>query len=81
MTQPATTSSLISQKIKKSAFLFSEGFSYFQGNREVMRSELGGKGAGLAEMTHVQINVPPGLLFLLRFVENIISKAVSYLKI
>lgn len=51
-------SSLQSQK---NVLLFSEGASCFENDRALMRNELGGKGAGLAEMTHTGINVPPGL--------------------
>ncbi len=45
---------------QKKVLLFSEGASYFNHNRILMRAQLGGKGAGLAEMTYAQINVPPG---------------------
>ncbi len=44
-------------------------YIYRFGNRAIdgdgsMRSELGGKGAGLAEMTLLNIPVPPGLHYL-----------------
>ena len=42
-------------------FLFADAYEHFQGNRELMKEALGGKGAGLAEMTASGINVPPGL--------------------
>ncbi len=45
----------------KKVLLFSEGFDYFSGNRSLMRELLGGKGAGLAEMTSAGVNVPPGM--------------------
>ena len=45
----------------KRVFLFSEGFEFFGGNRNQMRELLGGKGAGLAEMTAAGVNVPPGI--------------------
>ncbi len=48
----------------KRVLLFSEGFEYFEGNRSVMRDLLGGKGAGLAEMTSAGVNVPPGMTIL-----------------
>lgn len=46
---------------QKRVLLFAEGSPYFQNDRALMRNELGGKGAGLAEMTYTHINVPPGL--------------------
>lgn len=48
----------------KRVLLFSEGFEFFGGNRNEMRELLGGKGAGLAEMTSAGVNVPPGLTIL-----------------
>ena len=45
-------------------FLFSEASQAFEGDRAVMREKLGGKGAGLAEMTAAKVNVPPGLTVL-----------------
>ncbi len=44
--------------------LFSEGSERFGGNRTLMRELLGGKGAGLAEMTAAGVNVPPGMTIL-----------------
>ncbi len=41
--------------------LFADAYKYFQGNGSLMREALGGKGAGLAEMTATGVNVPPGL--------------------
>lgn len=40
--------------------LFADAYKYFHGNDNLMREALGGKGAGLAEMTASGINVPPG---------------------
>lgn len=48
----------------KRVLLFNEGYDYFSGNREKMRELLGGKGAGLAEMTKTGVNVPPGMTLL-----------------
>jgi pyruvate,orthophosphate dikinase len=42
-------------------FLFSEAFKMLNGDDSLMREYLGGKGAGLAQMTNAGINVPPGL--------------------
>jgi pyruvate,orthophosphate dikinase len=42
-------------------FLFTDAAQYFRGDRERMRSLLGGKGAGLAEMSASGVRVPPGL--------------------
>ena len=49
-------------------YLFREAFSAFAGeaglsaaSRDQMKARLGGKGAGLAEMTASGVNVPPGL--------------------
>ncbi len=39
---------------------FDDGFRHFKGQKDLMRETLGGKGAGLAEMTASGINVPPG---------------------
>ncbi|HEY9870901.1 MAG TPA: pyruvate, phosphate dikinase [Candidatus Obscuribacterales bacterium] len=41
--------------------LFSEAPEFFGGERSTMREMLGGKGAGLAEMTAAGVRVPPGL--------------------
>ncbi|MDR3616166.1 MAG: pyruvate, phosphate dikinase [Candidatus Obscuribacterales bacterium] len=54
---------------KKRAYLFADAFKAFtEGGAEIssearnkMREALGGKGAGLAEMTASGVNVPPGL--------------------
>lgn len=51
-------------KLAKRVYLFEEGFDAFAGNRDAMKDLLGGKGAGLAEMTHSGVNVPPGLTIL-----------------
>ncbi|MBY0356650.1 MAG: pyruvate, phosphate dikinase [Candidatus Obscuribacterales bacterium] len=48
----------------KKVFLFTEGFEHFKGDRSQMRDLLGGKGAGLAEMTSAGVNVPPGMTIL-----------------
>jgi pyruvate,orthophosphate dikinase len=45
-------------------FLFDDAYKVFDGNRDEMRELLGGKGAGLAEMTASGVNVPPGLTIL-----------------
>ena len=42
-------------------FLFADAYKHFKGDRGLMKEALGGKGAGLAEMTANGINVPPGL--------------------
>lgn len=51
-------------KLAKRVYRFEEGCDAFAGNREAMKDLLGGKGAGLAEMTHSGVNVPPGLTIL-----------------
>lgn len=38
---------------KKFLYLFKEGHDAFGGDQTTMKNTLGGKGAGLAEMTHV----------------------------
>ena len=48
----------------KRVLLFDEAFKQFDGNRSAMRDMLGGKGAGLAEMTAAGVNVPPGMTLL-----------------
>lgn len=48
----------------KRVFLFGDAYKAFDGDRAVMREALGGKGAGLAEMTASGVNVPPGLTIL-----------------
>lgn len=48
----------------KRVLLFDEAFKQFDGNRQAMRDLLGGKGAGLAEMTAAGVNVPPGMTLL-----------------
>ncbi len=45
-------------------YLFAEAYRAFAGDRTVMRERLGGKGAGLAEMTAAGVNVPPGMTIL-----------------
>ncbi|MCA0312235.1 MAG: pyruvate, phosphate dikinase [Candidatus Melainabacteria bacterium] len=51
-------------KLKKRVFLFEEGFEAMNGDRDLMKDMLGGKGAGLAEMTRSGVHVPPGLTIL-----------------
>jgi pyruvate,orthophosphate dikinase len=41
--------------------LFSQAYEYFKGDRAMMKEALGGKGAGLAEMTSIGVNVPEGM--------------------
>lgn len=48
----------------KRVYLFEEGFKAFGSDRNSMREILGGKGAGLAEMTAAGVNVPPGMTLL-----------------
>jgi pyruvate,orthophosphate dikinase len=48
----------------KRVFLFDEAYKHFNGERNTMRELLGGKGAGLAEMTAAGVNVPPGMTIL-----------------
>ena len=45
----------------KRVFLFSEAYELFEGDRSFMKEALGGKGAGLAEMTANGVNVPAGM--------------------
>jgi pyruvate,orthophosphate dikinase len=45
-------------------FSFAEAYKNFGGDRSLMREALGGKGAGLAEMTASGVNVPPGITLL-----------------
>jgi pyruvate,orthophosphate dikinase len=48
----------------KRVFLFEDAYKHFNGDRNVMKEALGGKGAGLAEMTAAGVNVPPGMTIL-----------------
>lgn len=59
-TQGATAQSVGTKRV----FLFEEAFKHFNGDRNEMRELLGGKGAGLAEMTAAGVNVPPGMTLL-----------------
>ena len=43
---------------KKFLYLFKEGHDAFGGDQTTMKNILGGKGAGLAEMTHAGMPVP-----------------------
>ena len=45
---------------KKYLYYFSEGNDAFGGDKVTMKNTLGGKGAGLAEMTHAGMPVPQG---------------------
>ena len=45
---------------KKYLYLFKEGHDAFGGDQTSMKNILGGKGAGLAEMTHAGMPVPQG---------------------
>ncbi len=45
---------------KKFLYLFREGHEAFDGNQNEMKNTLGGKGAGLAEMTYAGMPVPQG---------------------
>jgi pyruvate,orthophosphate dikinase len=58
------TDSQARAKIKERVYRFDEAFAAFEGDRDAMRDLLGGKGAGLAEMTKSGVNVPPGLTIL-----------------
>ena len=61
-----------SPDLKKKVYLFADAYKAFLGDaktlssdaRNTMREALGGKGAGLAEMTASGVNVPPGLTIL-----------------
>jgi pyruvate, orthophosphate dikinase len=48
----------------KRVFLFKEAYQRFEGDRTLMREALGGKGAGLAEMSATDVSVPPGITLL-----------------
>lgn len=48
----------------KRVFLFTEASAAFAEDRNLMREKLGGKGAGLAQMTQAGVNVPPGMTLL-----------------
>lgn len=45
-------------------YLFAEAYKAFNGDRATMRDKLGGKGAGLADMTAAGVTVPPGMTIL-----------------
>ncbi|HEY9791578.1 MAG TPA: pyruvate, phosphate dikinase [Candidatus Obscuribacterales bacterium] len=60
-TQKASTRQTVGTK---RVFLFKEAYEHFKGERSEMRDLLGGKGAGLAEMTAAGVNVPPGMTIL-----------------
>ncbi|MDD2994122.1 MAG: PEP/pyruvate-binding domain-containing protein, partial [Pygmaiobacter sp.] len=45
---------------KKFLYLFKEGHEAFGGDQTTMKNILGGKGAGLAEMTNAGMPVPQG---------------------
>jgi pyruvate,orthophosphate dikinase len=48
----------------KRVFLFKDAYDHFKADRNLMKEMLGGKGAGLAEMTATGVNVPPGMTLL-----------------
>jgi pyruvate,orthophosphate dikinase len=48
----------------KHVYLFKDAYQHFEGDRSLMREALGGKGAGLAEMSATGVNVPPGITLL-----------------
>ena len=52
---------LNNKKATKKVFLFKDAASYFGNDQTLMKEVLGGKGAGLAQMTLANCNVPPGL--------------------
>ena len=52
---------LSNEKTTKKVILFADAAKYFANDRTRMKEILGGKGAGLAEMTLAKCNVPPGL--------------------
>ncbi len=60
-TEPSKSKSKIGNN---RVFLFDDAYKAFDGDRDEMRELLGGKGAGLAEMTSSGVNVPPGLTLL-----------------
>ena len=49
---------------EKRVFSFSDAFKLFEADQSQMKDFLGGKGAGLAQMTASGVNVPPGLTIL-----------------
>jgi pyruvate, orthophosphate dikinase len=53
-----------STKTATSTYLFAEAYKTFGSDRTVMREKLGGKGAGLADMTAAGVTVPPGMTIL-----------------
>jgi pyruvate, orthophosphate dikinase len=53
-----------SEKTATSTYLFADAFKAFGSNRTIMREKLGGKGAGLADMTAAGVTVPPGMTIL-----------------
>src|SRR5579885_633067 len=60
-TEPTRSPSKIGNK---RVFTFSDAYKAFDGNRDEMKELLGGKGAGLAEMTASGVKVPPGITML-----------------
>ncbi|HEY9712675.1 MAG TPA: pyruvate, phosphate dikinase, partial [Chroococcales cyanobacterium] len=83
----------------KRVYLFTDAYKVFLGDskeltaaqRSAMREALGGKGAGLAEMTMAGVNVPPGLTILTsccreyhqnggKFPEGLFAEVVEQLK-
>ena len=63
---------------KKFLYLFKEGHDAFGGDQTTMKNILGGKGAGLAEMTHAGMPVPQGFTMYLKM-SALISSLISRL--
>lgn len=64
MTHAKSTSVKAKELVTKRVLRFSDASEYFDGDYSRMREALGGKGAGLAEMTAGGVNVPPGMTIL-----------------
>jgi pyruvate,orthophosphate dikinase len=63
MSAPACSLTTTPPPIEK-VLLFSEGFAAWSDDAEARRTHLGGKGAGLAEMSAAGVRVPPGFTIL-----------------
>ena len=61
---------------KKYLYYFSEGNDAFGGDKVTMKNILGGKGAGLAEMTAAGMPVPQGFTITTRPAPSITQTAV-----
>ena len=60
-----TEKSDVMEKIgSRRVFSFADAFKLFENDDSEMKDYLGGKGAGLAQMTASGVNVPPGLTIL-----------------